>query len=515
MQVSFWILLVAFAAAERFVVHVHFRRSAHSMSLGEIPLVFAPGLRLGPRRDPGRRDRTPGRPRRAPPPAPDPPRLQLRAVPAGQLHRGDRLPRRRRLGDADRPDRLGRRGAGHRRHLDRGRAAHLRRRSRCRTAGSASPRSPNRCGTDLAVAAVNTSIGLCAATVVYNDWRAAILMAVPVIGMYLTFQAYVAERQRHGRLEFLYEAARALSRTPDIGSALEGLLAQALDAFRAEVAEIIFFSPDGNDALRTTVRANGAGSAAGGPGARDRRRAARAHRRPGARRLRHPPDHRRPAGRLPGAARAGPRHVRRARRRAQLHGRDDDRQPVGSRRPLLHRRRQAVRDAGQQHQRRPRERPPRAHRVADEGAPARARAPGLPRPPDRSGQPSAVRRAGVRGARARPRERVGDLHRHQRLQDDQRHAGPRRRRRAAHRHQPPAERLRAPVGHAGPAGRRRVRDHARAHLLPGGGDPGRRADQPAAGRALLHRRAEHLRARQRRHRHRRRGRRAGRCPPRS
>ena len=114
--------------------------------------------------------------------------------------------------------------------------------------------------TDLAVAAVNTSIGLCAATVVYNDWRAAILMAVPVIGMYLTFQAYTAERQRHGRLEFLYEAARALSRTPEIGSALEGLLGQALDAFRAEVAEIVFFSPDGNDALRTTVRANGAGS---------------------------------------------------------------------------------------------------------------------------------------------------------------------------------------------------------------------------------------------------------------
>src|ERR1700743_1434538 len=40
MQVSIWILLVAFAAAERFVVHVHFRRSAHSISLGEIPLVF-------------------------------------------------------------------------------------------------------------------------------------------------------------------------------------------------------------------------------------------------------------------------------------------------------------------------------------------------------------------------------------------------------------------------------------------------------------------------------------------
>jgi diguanylate cyclase (GGDEF)-like protein len=113
--------------------------------------------------------------------------------------------------------------------------------------------------TDLAVAAVNTSIGLCAATVVYNDWRAAILMALPVVGMYLTFQAYIKERQRHGRLEFLYEAARALSRTPEIGTALEELLGQALDAFRAEVAEIIFFSPDGDDALRTTVRASGAG----------------------------------------------------------------------------------------------------------------------------------------------------------------------------------------------------------------------------------------------------------------
>ena len=68
----------------------------------------------------------------------------------------------------------------------------------------------------------------------------------------------MTERQRHERVEFLYRAARALSRSPRSAPALEGLLAQALDAFRAEVAEIIFFSPDGSDALRTTVRANGA-----------------------------------------------------------------------------------------------------------------------------------------------------------------------------------------------------------------------------------------------------------------
>ena len=41
MRPAAWELLVAFALAERLAVHMHFRRSAHSMSLGEIPLVFA------------------------------------------------------------------------------------------------------------------------------------------------------------------------------------------------------------------------------------------------------------------------------------------------------------------------------------------------------------------------------------------------------------------------------------------------------------------------------------------
>jgi hypothetical protein len=32
MHAPFWALVLGFAAAERFVVHIHFRRSAHSMS---------------------------------------------------------------------------------------------------------------------------------------------------------------------------------------------------------------------------------------------------------------------------------------------------------------------------------------------------------------------------------------------------------------------------------------------------------------------------------------------------
>jgi diguanylate cyclase (GGDEF)-like protein len=110
--------------------------------------------------------------------------------------------------------------------------------------------------TDLAGVIANTSLGLCAATVVSFDSRAAVLMAVPIAGMFTAFRAYVTERQRHERVDFLYQAARALSRSSEVGPAFEGLLVQALDAFRAEAAEIIFFSPDAEDALRTTVRAN-------------------------------------------------------------------------------------------------------------------------------------------------------------------------------------------------------------------------------------------------------------------
>ena len=39
-HVAWWMIAIAFALAERCVVHVHFRRGAHSFSLGDIPLIF-------------------------------------------------------------------------------------------------------------------------------------------------------------------------------------------------------------------------------------------------------------------------------------------------------------------------------------------------------------------------------------------------------------------------------------------------------------------------------------------
>ena len=255
-HVPFWALVIAFAAAERLVVHVHFRRSAHSMSLGEIPFVFALVFAGG---------------------AP--------AILAGAIGRILVLALHRKLPVIRLAFNFGvfllgnciavlvfHAVAGAATEITPGvwAAGILATVANSLTAvlliSAAVSVSEGQLSigqvarslrTDVAVVVANTSVGLCAATIVYEDWRTAILMAIPVAGTFISFRAYVSERQRHQRVEFLYRAAQALSRSSEIGPALEALLVEALDAFRAEVAEIVFFSPDGGDALRTTVRANG------------------------------------------------------------------------------------------------------------------------------------------------------------------------------------------------------------------------------------------------------------------
>ncbi len=70
---------------------------------------------------------------------------------------------------------------------------------------------------------------------------------------YAAYRAYLSERERHKRLEFLYEANRTLVHSREIAHALEGLLLRSLDAFRAEMAEIILFGSDQNPSLRTLL----------------------------------------------------------------------------------------------------------------------------------------------------------------------------------------------------------------------------------------------------------------------
>ena len=245
-------LAPAFLAAERCVVHLHFRRSAHSFSLGDMPLVF--GLVFA-----GAEDLMAGAligtavtlllDRRLPPiklvfnlaqfalaacvgllvvhaiaPAPEQvgPHVWVAVLAATLL-------------------------GGLLTVLAIGLAITL-------SEGALQTRTIRQMlAMDLVVSTTNTSLALAGAIVVSTDARAIPLLAVPALTLFLAYRAYLSERQRHERLEFLYEATRTLARSPEIVQALEGLLERSLEAFRAELAEIVLFSSEGSPPLRTTL----------------------------------------------------------------------------------------------------------------------------------------------------------------------------------------------------------------------------------------------------------------------
>jgi diguanylate cyclase (GGDEF)-like protein len=99
----------------------------------------------------------------------------------------------------------------------------------------------------------NSTLGLCGAVLAYKDPSALPLLVVPSLTLYAAYRAYGSERERHKRLEFLYEANRTLVHSREIAHALEGLLLRSLDAFRAEMAEIILFGSEQNPSLRTLL----------------------------------------------------------------------------------------------------------------------------------------------------------------------------------------------------------------------------------------------------------------------
>jgi diguanylate cyclase (GGDEF)-like protein len=105
---------------------------------------------------------------------------------------------------------------------------------------------------DAIVTVTNTSLAIGAAVAISADPRVAPVLAVPPLIVFATYRAYVSERQRHEKLEFLYEANRTLSQSPEVAEALEGLLSRSLEAFSAEVAEVLLFQADGSP-LRTTL----------------------------------------------------------------------------------------------------------------------------------------------------------------------------------------------------------------------------------------------------------------------
>ena len=94
------------------------------------------------------------------------------------------------------------------------------------------------------VAIANTSLALLAVSVLWLDPLLLALLVVPLLTVFLAYRAYVSEREKHERLELLYQSSRILQHSPELDSALAALLEHAREMFRAERAEVLLWPRD-------------------------------------------------------------------------------------------------------------------------------------------------------------------------------------------------------------------------------------------------------------------------------
>ena len=110
-----------------------------------------------------------------------------------------------------------------------------------------------------AVAVTNGTLALLAVSLALADVRSMWLLAIPLGALFLGYRSYLAEYQQHEMLELLYESSRIIQRSPEVDSALVALLEHTRLMFRAERAEIRLYPvSEGGQVLVTSVGPDGA-----------------------------------------------------------------------------------------------------------------------------------------------------------------------------------------------------------------------------------------------------------------
>jgi diguanylate cyclase (GGDEF)-like protein len=107
------------------------------------------------------------------------------------------------------------------------------------------------------VALSNTCLGLAAAAVVAARPEAGLLLVPPTALLLMAYRAYLGERRRSAELGFLYEATRTLSRSSEIVPELEALLERTAEAFRVSAVELVLFSAEPNRSARSSLARDG------------------------------------------------------------------------------------------------------------------------------------------------------------------------------------------------------------------------------------------------------------------
>ncbi len=97
------------------------------------------------------------------------------------------------------------------------------------------------------VAVANTSFALLAVSTLWVEPKLLALMVVPLVVVFLAYRAYASEREKHQRLELLYQSSRILQHSPELDSALAALLEHTREMLRAERAEVLLWPRDGGE----------------------------------------------------------------------------------------------------------------------------------------------------------------------------------------------------------------------------------------------------------------------------
>jgi len=91
---------------------------------------------------------------------------------------------------------------------------------------------------------LNTAIGLAGTRMMWHDPVASVILVIPVVALALTYRGYLAERAKHERMRLLYESSRAFQTVRGVDATITTLLSRAREMFDADIARISLPSAD-------------------------------------------------------------------------------------------------------------------------------------------------------------------------------------------------------------------------------------------------------------------------------
>jgi diguanylate cyclase (GGDEF)-like protein len=104
-----------------------------------------------------------------------------------------------------------------------------------------------------AATVVNTCLALIGVRIVWENPAEIWLLAIPTFGVFIAYRFYVAEREKRDQVDFLYQSSKDLQRTAAVDDAVAALLRKSCEVFRAERAEITFLPTRERDAVVRTA----------------------------------------------------------------------------------------------------------------------------------------------------------------------------------------------------------------------------------------------------------------------